>query len=234
MPPPRAAAPTAPTPAAAAPAAAPRAAAEPALAEQLRTEMETRLRRITQDLYVDDELRAHSEERARAYATEAAETQTGALMQNIDQAFSELRADFETVLGQHTGRIDEQQKLIESQNQQIEQLTRTIEAQSRSVEEQNARMDTLLRSMEEQSGRVDTMSRLLEEAGGRADTMSRALEEQQARVDSTLQSMRDSAAQEAHNVAERVVMNAAKRISDQMAESFLRVLQQPIQQSKAG
>lgn len=239
---------------------APRPAVEPSFAEQMRTEMETRLRRITQELYVqmgelkaqfavvDDELRAHSEDRARTYAIEAAQTQAENMAGNIDKAFSELRADFETVLSQHDHRLKEQQRLIELQNQQIEQLTQTLVAQSRGTEERNAQVDALLRAMAEQNNRIDTLSSLLEEQGGRAESltrmledqnlrteaMGRAMEDQQTRLEPILQSLREVAAQEAHHVAERVVINAAKRISDQMAESFLRVLQQPVQQSMAG
>jgi CheY-like chemotaxis protein len=245
-----------PPPRATTPPIAARPAVEPVFAEQMRTEMETRLRRITQDLYVqmgelkaqfavvDDELRAHSEERARTFAQEAAQGQAETLAVNVDKALSELRADFETVLSQHNHRIDEQHRLIELQNQQIEQLTRTLEAQSRAMEERNTQVDNLLRAMEEQSNRIDSISSLLEEQGGRNETLAKMLEEQNqrteamahslqdqhARLEPMLQAMRESAAQEAHNVAERVVMNAAKRISDQMAESFLRVLQQPVQQ----
>ncbi len=250
MPPPRATTPT----------AAQRPAVEPAFAEQLRTEMETRLRRITQDLYVqmgelkaqfavvDDELRAHSEERARTYANEAAQAQVEVFTANVERAVSELRADFETVLSQHNHRSLEQQRVIDIQNQQIEQLTRTLEAQSRALEERNAQVDAMLRSMEEQNNRIDTISsmleeqsgrgesltRMLEDQNGRTESIARALEEQQAKLEPMLHSLREVAAQEAHNVAERVVINAAKRISDQMAESFLRVLQQPVQQSRAG
>ena len=208
--------------------------------------METRLRRITQELYVqmgelkaqfavvDDELRAHSEERARTYSSEAAQAQAEAVAQNVDKAFSELRADFETVLGQHTHRLEEQHRVIELQNQQIEQLTRTLDAQSRAMEERNTRVDAILRAMEEQNNRIDAMSRMLEEQSGRNDSLSRMLEDQSSRLEPLLQSVRESAADEAHNVAERVVINAAKRISDQMAESFLRVLQQPMPQSRVG
>lgn len=54
-----------------------------------------------------------------------------------------------------------------------------------------------------------------------------ALDEQNQRLEEVLQAVRAIAADEAQAVAERVMMNAAARIADQMAESFLRVVRAP-------
>jgi CheY-like chemotaxis protein len=79
------------------------------------------------------------------------------------------------------------------------------------VEAAQAQTEELSRSIE---GMFNTL---------RADVES-VLEQQSKRIDAIVQAVRETAAEEAHAVAERVVMNAAVRISDQMAESFLRVL----------
>jgi CheY-like chemotaxis protein len=47
---------------------------------------------------------------------------------------------------------------------------------------------------------------------------------QNQRIDQLSQSLREAVIEEAHAVSERVMMNAAQRISDQIAESILRVL----------
>mgnify|MGYP000562473779 CR=1 FL=1 len=47
---------------------------------------------------------------------------------------------------------------------------------------------------------------------------------QNQRIDQLGQSLRQAVIEEAHSVSERVMMNAAQRISDQIADSILRVL----------
>jgi CheY-like chemotaxis protein len=66
----------------------------------------------------------------------------------------------------------------------------------------------------------------------RADVEA-AIDAQNRNIEAIARSIREAAAEEAHAVAERVVMNAAVRISDQMAESFLRVLRQAHNQANA-
>ena len=124
--------------------------------DALREEMETRLRKITQDLFVQlAEVKAQlshvdaarDEQHLRDVATRAVEPQLDALGRNFDTLLARLRGD-----------IDE---LLAVQNQRIDQLS---------------------------------------------------------------QSLRQAVIEEAHAVSERVMMSAAQRISDQIAESLLRVL----------
>ena len=128
--------------------------------EMLREEMEARLRKITQDLFVQiGEIKAHlahaegaaqssrDEQYLRDMAVQAVEPQLDSLSRNVDTLLTRLRGD-----------IDE---LLAAQNQRIDQLG---------------------------------------------------------------QSLRQAVIEEAHAVSERVMMNAAQRISDQIAESILRVL----------
>ncbi len=144
------------------------ATADPHHVESLREDFEARMRRITQDLYVqfgalraqlahmEGSLSGNSDERVAGIATEVVHAQTQAIGNNLQNLFVNLRADLEAA--------------IAAQNRNIEAIT---------------------------------------------------------------QSIRQTAAEEAHAVAERVVMNAAVRISDQMAESFLRVLRQAQNQNQA-
>jgi CheY-like chemotaxis protein len=128
--------------------------------ESLREEMEARLRKITQDLFVQiGEIKAQlahvegaaqssrDEQYLRDTAVQAVEPQLDSLSRNVDILLTRLRGD-----------IDE---LLAAQNQRIDQLG---------------------------------------------------------------QSLRQAVIEEAHAVSERVMMNAAQRISDQIAESILRVL----------
>lgn len=128
--------------------------------ESLREEMEARLRKITQDLFVQiGEIKAQlahvegaaqssrDEQYLRDTAVQAVEPQLDSLSRNVDTLLTRLRGD-----------IDE---LLTAQNQRIDQLG---------------------------------------------------------------QSLRQAVIEEAHAVSERVMMNAAQRISDQIAESILRVL----------
>lgn len=128
--------------------------------ESLREEMEARLRKITQDLFVQiGEIKAQlahvegaarssrDEQHLRDMAVQAVEPQLDSLSRNVDTLLARLRGD-----------IDE---LLAAQNQRIDQLG---------------------------------------------------------------QSLRQAVIEEAHAVSERVMMNAAQRISDQIAESILRVL----------
>jgi CheY-like chemotaxis protein len=124
--------------------------------EQLREEMESRLRKITQDLFVQiAEVKAQlthldagrEDDHLRQLALQAVEPQLDALGQSMETLVTRLR-----------GEIDE---MLAAQNQRIDQLG---------------------------------------------------------------QNLRQAVIEEAHSVSERVMMNAAQRISDQIAESILRVL----------
>jgi len=145
-----------PSPAAVVPTAVP---AGVATVERFREEMESRLRKITQDLYLQmADVQAHlahveasighdDGEHLRSFAVEAARSAVDGLAQKVDLLGEELRSG----------------------------LADAIEAQNR-------------------------------------------------RFDILAQTMHQAAVEEAHAVSERVVMSAAARISDQIAESLLRVL----------
>lgn len=82
--------------------------------------------------------------------------------------------------------------------------------------------DIAVRAVEPQ---LDSLSRnidtLLVRLRGDIDEL---LAVQNQRIDQLSQSLRQAVIEEAHAVSERVMMNAAQRISDQIAESILRVL----------
>jgi CheY-like chemotaxis protein len=157
------AAPTAPT----AP-RTPAAAADTHSLESMREDFEGRMRRITQDLYVqfgavraqlahiEGSMSVNSDERIGSIAGDAVKAQMKTLSNQLESMFANLRGDIEAA--------------INVQNRNIEAIAKSV---------------------------------------------------------------RQAAAEEAHTVAERVVMNAAVRISDQMAESFLRVLRQAQNQAHA-
>jgi hypothetical protein len=128
--------------------------------EALREEMETRLRKITQDLFVQiAEIKAqlaHAEAASRQGRNE--EHLQGIALRAVEPQLDALTHNFENLLTRLRGDIDQ---LLAVQNQRIDQLG---------------------------------------------------------------QSLRQAVIEEAHAVSERVMMSAAQRISDQIAESILRVL----------
>jgi CheY-like chemotaxis protein len=72
---------------------------------------------------------------------------------------------------------------------------------------------------------LDSLSRNFDSLLGRVRAdMDELLAVQNQRIDQLSQSLRQAVIEEAHAVSERVMMNAAQRISDQIAESLLRVL----------
>lgn len=101
------------------------------------------------------------------------------------------------------------------------QLAHVEGAAQSSRDEQHLR-DMAVRAVEPQ---LDSLSRnvdtLLARLRGDIDELLAA---QNQRIDQLGQSLRQAVIEEAHAVSERVMMNAAQRISDQIAESILRVL----------
>lgn len=142
-----------------------------------RAEMERRLRKITQDLYV-----------------QLAETR--AQIAHLDGAFQ----------GQSEAAL---QALI------AEVVEDRVQAQV------NARIDALSRHLDQQ---IDAL---------RGDVDAR-LQAQHQRIDEIGRTLHAAVTEEAHAVSERVVMNAAARISDQIAESILKVLKPTVGRSAAG
>jgi CheY-like chemotaxis protein len=155
-------------PAAPAPPRTPAVAADMHSLENMREDFEGRMRRITQDLYVqfgavraqlahiEGSMSVNNDERIAGIAGDAVKAQMKTLSNQLENMFVNLRGDIEAA--------------INVQNRNIEAIAKSV---------------------------------------------------------------RQAAAEEAHTVAERVVMNAAVRISDQMAESFLRVLRQAQSQAHA-
>ncbi|MFI4980885.1 MAG: hypothetical protein ACHQIO_11085, partial [Nevskiales bacterium] len=101
------------------------------------------------------------------------------------------------------------------------QLAHVEGATQSSRDEQHLR-DMAVQAVEPQ---LDSLSRnvdtLMTRLRGDIDEMLAA---QNQRIDQLGQSLRQAVIEEAHAVSERVMMNAAQRISDQIAESILRVL----------
>ncbi|WP_029919278.1 response regulator [Nevskia soli] len=97
-----------------------------------------------------------------------------------------------------------------------------VEGAAQSSRDEQHLQDMVVRAMEPQ---LDSLSRnvdtLLARLRGDVDELLAA---QNQRIDQLGQSLRQAVIEEAHAVSERVMMNAAQRISDQIAESILRVL----------
>jgi CheY-like chemotaxis protein len=97
-----------------------------------------------------------------------------------------------------------------------------VEGAARSARDEDKLRSLALSVVEPQ---LDTLNRnvegLLTRLRGDIDEL---LAVQNQRIDQLTQSLRQAVIEEAHAVSERVMMNAAQRISDQMADSILRVL----------
>jgi CheY-like chemotaxis protein len=101
------------------------------------------------------------------------------------------------------------------------QIAHVEAARDGSRDEEHLR-DVALHAVEPQ---FDALSRNLETLLARLrHDIDELLAVQNQRIDQLSQSLREAVIEEAHAVSERVMMNAAQRISDQIAESILRVL----------
>jgi len=101
------------------------------------------------------------------------------------------------------------------------QIAHVEAASSGSRDEEHLR-SVALRAVEPQ---LDHLGRNLEGLLSRLrGDIDELLAVQNQRIDQLSQSLREAVIEEAHTVSERVMMNAAQRISDQIAESILRVL----------
>lgn len=101
------------------------------------------------------------------------------------------------------------------------QIAHVEAAHSGSRDEEQVR-SIALRAVEPQ---LDHLGRNLEGLLSRLrGDIDELLAVQNQRIDQLSQSLREAVIEEAHTVSERVMMNAAQRISDQIAESILRVL----------
>lgn len=97
-----------------------------------------------------------------------------------------------------------------------------VDAASRGHRDEEHLRNVALRAVEPQ---LDSLSRNLENLLTRLrGDIDQLLAVQNQRIDQLSQSLREAVIEEAHAVSERVMMNAAQRISDQIADSILRVL----------
>ena len=97
-----------------------------------------------------------------------------------------------------------------------------VEAASRGGRDDEHLRSLALGAVEPQ---LDNLSRNLENLLSRLrGDIDQLLAVQNQRIDQLSQSLREAVIEEAHAVSERVMMSAAQRISDQIAESILRVL----------
>jgi CheY-like chemotaxis protein len=161
----------------------------------MRDEVEARMRKITQDLFVQiAELKAQlahieaaqpsrDDERLLSIAGEVAERQMDAVSQHFESTIGQVR----TEINQHVRAGDEQ---LRSLNQRLESSTARL------------RVD------------IDEQTR----------TLAEQLRAQDQRIEQLSKTLREAVVEEAHSVSERLVMSAAARISEQIAESLLRVL----------
>jgi CheY-like chemotaxis protein len=97
-----------------------------------------------------------------------------------------------------------------------------VEAASAGFRDEDQIRGIALRAVEPQLDHLShNIEGLLSRLRGDIDEL---LAVQNQRIDQLSQSLREAVIEEAHTVSERVMMNAAQRISDQIAESILRVL----------
>jgi len=97
-----------------------------------------------------------------------------------------------------------------------------VEAANRGPRDEEQLRGIAVRAVEPQ---LDSLSNNLEALLARLrGDIDELLAVQNQRIDQLSQSLRQAVIEEAHAVSERVMMNAAQRISDQIAESILRVL----------
>ncbi|AXQ30982.1 response regulator [Solimonas sp. K1W22B-7] len=210
VPPPAVAAPVAPVrsapPAAPAPAPAPAMAAiDPQLLPSaLREQLETRLKKLTQDVFhqvseikanlavVESRLRDPDEDRellesaARAGIREL-QLRVESLESRVDARFEEWQARMAALLQE---QAQQQQRLLQDQQHHLQQQMLQQQQQLQD------RIDSLVRAQEEQARHIETV----------------------------IEQARTVAAEEAHNASERTVMSAAARIADQLADSISKAL----------
>jgi CheY-like chemotaxis protein len=112
----------------------------------------------------------------------------------------------------------------------LQHMTQDLFAQLGEVRAQLARLDAAVASAQQSDDeRIESIQAVISARLDRMDLqfdeqLSVLREELLARIEGSAREARAAAIDEAHAVSERVVMNAAKRISDQIAESILNVL----------
>lgn len=203
-----------PPPAAPAPsfAAAAHAAADTqALPAALREQLESRLKKLTQDIFhqvseikanlavVESRLRDPEEDRqlletAARDGMRDLQQRVEWLETRIDARFEELQVRVETLL---------QEQLQQQHRQMQEQLLQHQRHVQEQLQQQIAQQNQLL---------------------ARVEGLAHSQQTQAARIGEVLQQARAAASEEAHNASERTVMSAAARIADQLADSIAKAL----------
>lgn len=142
------------------------------------------------------------------------------LTQDLFVQVAELKAEvanLESQLGNQHARMDEVEPRA---HDMIQAALESVQAHMQSMEQSiQSRMQSLEMAVQSQ---LRTMYTQLEGQ----------LSHQSQNLDVLAQGARAVAAEEAHAVAERVVMSAASRIADTMAHSILRAFHQPAQQDE--
>lgn len=188
------------------------AAAEPALMPTaLRDQLESRLKRLTQDVFhqvseikanlavVESRLRDPDEDRQLLEAAARdgirdLQTRVEWLESRIDARIEELQVRVETLL---------QEQLQQQHRQMQEQLLQHQRHVQEQLQQQLAQQNQLL---------------------ARIEGLSHTQQTQAVRIGEVLQQARTVASEEAHSASERTVMSAAARIADQLADSIAKAL----------
>jgi CheY-like chemotaxis protein len=190
---------------------APAAAEVQALPAALRDQLETRLKKLAQDVFhqvseikanlavVESRLRDPEEDRqllesAARDGMRDLQQRVEWLETRIDARFEELQVGVETLL---------QEQLQQQHRQMQEQLLQHQRHVQEQLQHQLAQQNQIL---------------------ARVEGLAHAQQTQSARIGEVLQQARAAASEEAHNASERTVMSAAARIADQLADSIAKAL----------
>ncbi|MDM4770379.1 response regulator [Solimonas sp. SE-A11] len=209
--PPVVAAPVPPPAIAPAPLAAATATDVQALPAALRDQLESRLKKLTQDVFhqvseikanlavVESRLRDPDEDRqllesAARDGMRDLQQRVEWLETRIDARFEELQVRVETLL---------QEQLQQQHRQMQEQLLQHQRHVQEQMQQQLAQHNQLL---------------------ARVEGLAHSQQAQSTRIGEVIQQARAAASEEAHNASERTVMSAAARIADQLADSIAKAL----------
>lgn len=182
-----------------------------ALPATLRDQLESRLKKLTQDVFhqvseikanlavVESRLRDPEEDRqllenAARDGMRDLQQRVEWLETRIDARFEELQVRVETLL---------QEQLQQQHRQMQEQLLQHQRHMQEQMQQQLAQHNQLL---------------------ARVEGLAHSQQAQSTRIGEVIQQARAAASEEAHNASERTVMSAAARIADQLADSIAKAL----------
>lgn len=182
-----------------------------ALPAALRDQLESRLKKLTQDVFhqvseikanlavVESRLRDPDEDRqllesAARDGMRDLQQRVEWLETRIDARFEELQVRVETLL---------QEQLQQQHRQLQEQLLQHQRHVQEQMQQQLAQHNQLL---------------------ARVEGLAHSQQAQSTRIGEVVQQARAAASEEAHNASERTVMSAAARIADQLADSIAKAL----------